>query len=251
MHKVRQEGFRKAAGFVIRDIYFRALSAAAFPFQRNEPPRESGRDPFGEFVERMRALPSAEVLEIGSRAVSDLTMRHRFPSTVKHTGLDVHAGPNVDVVGDAHEMSSLIPSERFDGVFSISVFEHLLMPWVAVLEINKVLKVGGYVVVSTHPTWPPHELPWDFWRYQENAFWALFNKATGFEIVCTVTSTPARIFPFQRASYLAGTTKTIAPMGVAVLARKIGPSDSRLSWPLKAKDITETYYPMAGAGTVP
>jgi hypothetical protein len=115
------------------------------------------------------------------------------------------------------------------------------------LEINKVLKPGGVVLVHTHPTWPPHELPWDFWRFQENAFWALFNRATGFEIVGTVLSTPARIFPIQRASHLLGTTKTIAPLGVTALARKIGQSDPRLSWPLTAADITPTCYPTAGA----
>jgi hypothetical protein len=36
-------------------------------------------------------------------------------------------------------------------------------------------------------------------------------------------------------------------MGIAVLARKIGPSDSRLSWPLLAQDVTPTEYPTAGA----
>jgi len=246
-HKFRQEGFGPAISFVIRDLYFRALALTAFPFQRSVPSGGNGRDPFAEFVESMHALPAPRVLEIGSRAVSDITVRHKFPKTAIHMGLDVHPGPNVDVVGDAHELGALFAPEQFDGVFSLSVFEHLLMPWVVVLEINKVLKPGGLVMVATHPTWPPHELPWDFWRFQENAFWALFNKATGFEIICTVTSTPARIFPFERSSYLLGTTKTVAPMGITVLARKIGPSDPRLSWPIKAGDITATNYPTAGA----
>jgi hypothetical protein len=247
IHKARHEGLVAAVAFVIRDLYFRLLATMVFPFSRQKIVSGNGRDPFGEFVEQMRGLPSARVLEVGSRAVSDVTMRHKFPSTVLHTGLDVHPGPNVDRVGDAHELGALFEPEQFDGVFSLSVFEHLLMPWVVVLEINKVLKPGGLVMVATHPTWPPHELPWDFWRFQENSFWALFNKATGFEIICTVTSTPARIFPFERSSYLQGTTKTIASMGVAVLARKISKSDPRLSWPLKAADVTETYYPTAGA----
>ena len=43
------------------------------------------------------------------------------------------------------------------------------------LELNKVLRVGGVIQVVTHPAWPPHELPWDFWRFPKGAFTALFN----------------------------------------------------------------------------
>jgi hypothetical protein len=250
IHKVRHEGVKTALGFVLRDVYFRALATAAFPFSGRNAIEANGRSPFREFVAAMNALPASQVLEIGSRAVSDVTVRAEFAPTVAYSGIDVHAGPNVNIVGDAHELGRLVDAERFDGVFSLSVFEHLLMPWVVVLEMNKVLKMGGLVMVATHPTWPPHELPWDFWRFQENSFWALFNRATGFEIVCTITSTPARIFPCRRDSYLLGTTKTIAPMGVAVLARKIGQSDPRLSWPLTAGEVTQTQYPTAGAKKV-
>jgi SAM-dependent methyltransferase len=247
VHKLKHEGLRSAGSFLLHDLYFRAVSAVAFPLGRRRAFRGGGRDLFGEFVTEMQRIRAGQVLEIGSRAVSDVTVRNRFPSSVSYIGMDVHAGPNVDVVGDAHALSTLFEQERFDGIFSLSVFEHLLMPWVVVLEINKVLKPGGLVIVHTHPTWPPHELPWDFWRFQENAFWALFNQATGFEIVCTVLTTPARIFPHQRASHLLGTTKTVAPMGVTVLARKIGKSDPRLSWPLTAAEITPTRYPTIGA----
>lgn len=246
VHKVKREGFVPASRFVVRDLYFRCLARFAFPFESRRM-ASSGRDPLQEFISDMARMPAPEVLEVGSRAVSDVSSRDRFPAHVIHTGVDIHPGPNVDVVGDAHELGALFPAERFDGVFSLSVFEHLLMPWVVVLEINKVLRKGGMVMVATHPTWPPHELPWDFWRFQENAFWALFNRATGFEIVSTVVSTPARIFPFEHRSSLLGTTKTIAPMGVAVLARKIGPFDPRLSWPLTARDVTESHYPTVGA----
>jgi hypothetical protein len=244
----REKGVGAAAGFLAEDLYFRLLAALAFPGRRsgNVDTAGAGRDPFGEFLAEMngRAGKRARVLEVGSRAVSGVTVRERFAAGVEYVGMDVHAGPNVDVTGDAHVLGELFAPESFDGVFSLSVFEHLLMPWVVVLETNKILKVGGLTMIATHPTWPPHELPWDFWRFQENAFWALFNQATGFEIVAVVSRTPARIFPMQRASRLLGTVKTIAPMGVAVLARKIGPADPRLSWPLRAADVTASAYPL-------
>lgn len=244
----REKGWGAAAGFLVENVYFRILASVAFPGRRigEVETQGAGRDPFAEFLHEMnlRATGGARVLEVGARAVSGVTVRERFALGVDYVGMDVHSGPNVDITGDAHVLSEMFTPESFDGVFSLSVFEHLLMPWVVVLETNKILKMGGLTMIATHPTWPPHELPWDFWRFQENAFWALFNKSTGFELLAVVSSTPSRIFPMQRASYLLGTTKTIAPMGVSVIARKIGPVDPRISWPLRAADITDSAYPL-------
>ncbi len=240
-----EQGLGAAIAFVVQDLYFRALHLLAFPLHREKVP-SSQRDLLGELVAEVSGRPATAVLEIGSRAVSDTTVRALFPATVRYVGFDLLPGPNVDVTGDAHELSSHFPPESFDAVFSRSVFEHLLMPWKAILEINHVLKVGGLCLVATHPTWPPHELPWDFWRYQENAFWALFNPATGFELIATATSTPARLFPASRKLYLSGTVKTICPMGVVALARKTGPHDPRLAWPITVRQITPTSYPTSG-----
>jgi len=238
----REQGLGPATAFLVRDVYYRALQLLAFPLHRGKAASDQ-RDLLRELIAEVSCRTTSSVLEIGSRAVSDTTARGLFPSTVRYTGFDLLDGPNVDITGDTHELSRHFPPESFDAVFSRSVFEHLLMPWKAVLEINKVLKVGGLCLVATHPAWPPHELPWDFWRYQENAFWALFNKATGFELIATTTSTPARLFPASRELYLSGTIKTICPMGVVALARKTGPHDPRLSWPVTVEQITPTSYP--------
>jgi hypothetical protein len=108
--------------------------------------------------------------------------------------MDVSAGPNVDIVADAHTMSKTIAG-RFDYVFSISVFEHLIMPWVAACEINKLLKPGGYVFTQSHPAYPLHEEPWDFFRFSKNAWNGLFNPLTGFEVVETGYGIEAAIVP--------------------------------------------------------
>jgi SAM-dependent methyltransferase len=241
----RDAGIAAAIGFVSRDIYFRALQLLAFPLHRESRAASAGQqpNPHVEFERDMRSRPAARVLEIGARAVSDQVARAAYPPPMQYVGFDLIAGPNVDVVGDAHELASYFPAESFDGVFSNSVFEHLLMPWKVILETNRILKPGGLALIATHPTWPPHELPWDFWRYQENAFWALFNRATGFELLMTITGTPARLLPASRALYLSGTVKTVCPMGVVALARKVANHDPRLTWPVRVADITPTSYP--------
>ena len=148
------------------------------PFSSNGDPFHST---FPEFL-RQTNQKDKKVLEIGSRNVTGI-MRNEHFKNAEYVGFDVLGGENVDVVGDAHQLSKYFSSENFDAVFSISVFEHLLMPWKVILEINRVMKMGGFLFISTHPTWSSHELPWDFWRFQKNSFHALLNKYTGFDIV--------------------------------------------------------------------
>ena len=68
---------------------------------------------------------------------------------VTYTGIDIVAGENVDVVGDAHQLSEYFDEDCFDAVFSISTFEHLAMPWKAAIEINRVMKTGGVLMGTT------------------------------------------------------------------------------------------------------
>jgi hypothetical protein len=49
---------------------------------------------------------------------------------------DIKVGENVDIVGDAHRLTSLFKAGQFDFAYSISVFEHLLWPWKVALELN-------------------------------------------------------------------------------------------------------------------
>ena len=77
------------------------------------------------------------VLEIGSREVVNSSLRGRFKHA-EYVGFDYYPGPNVDVVGDIHKLSSYF-DKKFDLIFSSAVFEHLAMPWVAAEEISKLL----------------------------------------------------------------------------------------------------------------
>ena len=99
------------------------------------------------------------------------------------TVLDVVPGPTVDVVGDAHAMSTLLAAESFDFAISVSVFEHLLMPWKVAVEMSRVLKPGALALIHSHQAEAMHDAPWDFWRFSDTVWPALFNAATGFEIV--------------------------------------------------------------------
>lgn len=123
-----------------------------------------------------------EILEVGSRVVTGSRFGQNF-KRASYTGFDYYPGENVDVVGDAHRLSSYFEGRKFDLIFSSAVFEHLSMPWKVSTEIIKLLKVGGCVFIETHYSYASHERPWHFFQYSENALNVLFPEKFGIECV--------------------------------------------------------------------
>lgn len=181
-------------------------------------------------------------LEIGSRARSGVNNRDTYlPKDITFTGVDVLEGNGVDVVCDAHELSKHVPHDNYELVYSLNVFEHLLMPWKVVLELNKVMKKGGVVMIFTHHAFPLHDLPWDYYRFSDNAWYSLFNKATGFEIIQTDLIDQVSIVPNCIYEGSVGVKDGGAYIHSAVIARKI--SDTSLEWPVNSQEIIDTEYP--------
>lgn len=194
----------------------------------------------------LAATDHATILELGARRVgADQGLRELLgPSVARHAyiGADLYAADGVDVVGDFHELSRLMKPHSVDFVVSKSVFEHLAMPWKVIVEINAVLRVGGYLFVNTEQTFPLHERPWDFFRFSDNAWGGMVNAATGFEIIATEMNTPCRIVP---AAPIGGwQTEHDAFINCNLLARKIGPVDRRrVRWDVSSAEVTSGVYP--------
>ena len=201
------------------------------------------RDPYHllqqRFFTELRSRDSARVLEIGARARSGNVRREYLGDRVDYVGVDIVDGPNVDVVADAHDLSRSFRPDSFDAVFSISTFEHLAMPWKAVLEINAILRTGGTVMVATHQSWPLHETPWDFWRFSTYTWPVLFNAATGFEVLESAMGEPASVVPHFVHPPTAGLDTHAAMLGTACLARKTG--STRLRWDVTPVDDMGVY----------
>lgn len=199
---------------------------------------------FEEFLELTRGSESSSILELGSRNVSGHTRRHLFDHCDAYTGFDVREGENVDVTGDAHKLSSVFEPNQFDFIFSFSVFEHLLFPWKVALEFNKILKPGGYVYIQTHPAWPEHEMPWDFWRFPKSGFHALFNEHTGFQLLTSEEGSPAKIYSLVAPAASQGNWRFHVNQAVGIIARKTGEYRSDLvKWDIDVEDVTTTMYP--------
>jgi hypothetical protein len=193
---------------------------------------------FGLLAER----PPGHLLEIGSRMRTGALYTGMLPPGWRYTGLDVVAGENVDVVGDAHQLSRVLPLQSFDAAMSFVVFEHLLMPWKVALEMNRVLRTGALALVMAPQTWPLHEEPCDYFRFSKHSWKALFNRFTGFEIIEAVHGSRAYVVPNHFAPGVDfGEVHTVALMS-CVLVRKI--AETRLEWPVEMDDIAQDVYPL-------
>jgi hypothetical protein len=204
--------------------------------------RKLGHDPYHQLQSTFyKGIDRGKVLEIGSRNRSGVVRRSLFAPSVSYTGLDIKTGDNVDIVGDAHRLSALFPPSTFDAIFACSVFEHLLMPWKAAIEINKILRLGGMVMLTTHQTWPLHDTPWDYWRFSDMAWHAIFNRCSGFQILETALGEPAFIVPSFTHAATDGLDRQPARLGCSVIAKKTG--ETSLEWDVPAAELINTVYP--------
>jgi hypothetical protein len=77
------------------------------------------------------------------------------------------------------------------------------MPWVAAIEIHRLLKVGGFVFIETHFSFSSHERPWNFFQFSDMGLRAMFNDALGFDLVDSGMSNPiSGYFSHSADSYL-------------------------------------------------
>lgn len=144
---------------------------------------------FMNYLSKISNRHGMKILEVGSREVTGKSSARKMFADAQYIGFDYYAGPNVDVVGDAHKLSQYF-DEKFDIIYSSAVFEHLAMPWIVASEIAKLLKVGGIVFIETHFSFSSHERPWHFFQFSDMELKSLFSPALGFECLEAGMSNP-------------------------------------------------------------
>jgi predicted SAM-dependent methyltransferase len=128
-----------------------------------------------------------DTLEIGSRNVNG-TVRGFF--TGRYTGMDLEAGPCVDIVGDAHSPLNY-HFDTYDTVICLEMLEHDTRPWYTVDNMYAALKIGGIMLISV-PTngFPEHKYPVDLFRFLPDAFPHFFFEHMDVLALDTVSSVP-------------------------------------------------------------
>jgi SAM-dependent methyltransferase len=106
-----------------------------------------------------------KVLDVGSYNVNG-SYRHLFNDTKYHyTGLDMEAGPNVDIILTNPYDWSVIKSDSFDIVISGQAFEHIEFFWKTMEEMTRVLKKDGLLCIIAPNGFGEHRYPVDCYRF--------------------------------------------------------------------------------------
>ena len=137
----------------------------------HEEARQSGLRFFEKYCKDN--IETKKILDVGSYDVNG-TLKPIFERG-EYVGLDMMAGPNVDIVSKAHDID--LPDESFDIILSTSCFEHDDMFWVTFLEMCRIVKPGGFIYTCQPKEGPYHAHPGDNWRFYEDAGAALAKWA--------------------------------------------------------------------------
>lgn len=118
------------------------------------------------------------VLDIGSYDMNGTYKNLFAEKTYSYTGLDMSAGPNVDVVpNDIYDWKEEFEDASFDLVISGQVFEHVEYPWRTMEEICRVLKPSGFCIIIAPNAGVEHKAPKDCYRYFADGLAALAKWA--------------------------------------------------------------------------
>ena len=106
--------------------------------------------------------------------------------------IEISFAKNIDLVGSIERLPIL--DNKIDIIIAQEVLEHVKDPWGSVLEIERVLKKGGYIYLQLPFIIGYHPCPNDYWRFTHQGIEELLKKGN-FEIVdLKITVGPASGF---------------------------------------------------------
>lgn len=123
-------------------------------------------------VSYVQDWPPFVALDVGSMNVNG-SYRDLLTTNCKYIGLDLDAGPGVDLVVPSPYHWIDIQSSSIDLVLSGQAFEHIKYFWLTMQEIQRVLKPGGLCFIIAPSSGPVHSYPVDCWRFYTNGMQAL------------------------------------------------------------------------------
>jgi SAM-dependent methyltransferase len=111
----------------------------------------------------IRTLIPQDVARVFDYGCGGSPYRRLFDSSTYHRA-DLAGNDTVDF---EYGPDSRLPAELsdYDCVLSAQVLEHVLSPALYLAECYRVLKPGGYLLLSTHGLFEDHACPYDYWRW--------------------------------------------------------------------------------------
>lgn len=139
-----------------------------------------------------------------------------FPNRV---GFDLCNGKGVDVRGDAHHLP--IKSLSFSVVLATEMLEHSKDPQRVVDEIEKIIKSGCKLILTTRFVFPIHDAPADFYRFTRYGLKHLFKNWEKVEIKSDTRPFESIGVLFQRMAFQSDFRGSKVVKGLCLLAAQI------------------------------
>jgi len=127
-----------------------------------------------------------QILDLGSQDVNGSYRSLFSKPSWNYVGLDMEAGKNVDIVLPTPYVWREVASESADVVISGQAFEHIQYFWITILEVARVLKLGGICCILAPSSGPEHRYPLDCWRFYPDGMMSLAHFAQ-MEVIEAVT----------------------------------------------------------------
>jgi hypothetical protein len=147
----------------------------------------------GKFFQLYWKPDNQLIVELGACSVNGSLRDHQPPGS-RYIGLDIEAGPSVDVVIENSLILPFADSEA-DCVVSSSTFEHDKFFWQTFLELCRIIKPGGFLYLNSPSNGEFHRYPSDYWRFYPDAGRGLEEWATtsGIKVTLVESFVAARI----------------------------------------------------------
>ena len=121
----------------------------------------------------------ATIYDIGAKSAAG---RYAFgvpPTDARVVAVDLVAGPGVDIVADAHDLS-MLPASSADCVLIVSVLEYCHTPQQVVVQALRLLKPGGILYIGAAFLLKLSPDPIDYYRFSVHG---LRHLCRDFEII--------------------------------------------------------------------
>ncbi|GEM_PF-459356 len=144
------------------------------------------REFVAQYLEKRRD-DQLTIVDLGSQNIGGSYRQFFDCPGWSYIGVDVAAGPNVDLVLDDPYNWGELKSDSVDVLVSGQVFEHIEYFWLTMAEIRRVLKPGGLCCIIAPSGGREHRYPVDCWRFYPDGLRAM-ARYVDMEVISAVTN---------------------------------------------------------------
>lgn len=122
-----------------------------------------------------------KVVDVGAKEYFNQgTYKKLMPHKWKYIGVDMEAGPNVDIImTDPFKIP--VENNSVNIVLCGQCLEHCKYPWKLVAEMGRILDPGGFCFITCPAKFHLHSYPYDYWRIYPEGMRVLLEDA-GFKV---------------------------------------------------------------------